>query len=107
MNDTLHIVHLTPYYAPAYAFGGVARSTEGIAEALVKRGHTVTVLTTDAGTQQGRVTAPGDETRNGVRVLRAPNVSVWLRGRANLSTPRGLSALAHKAMKTADILHAH
>ena len=31
----MHVVHVTPYYAPAYAFGGVARAVEGLARAQV------------------------------------------------------------------------
>ena len=32
----MRILHLTPYYAPAYAFGGVVRSVEGMARALAE-----------------------------------------------------------------------
>ena len=50
----MHILHLSPYYRPAYAFGGVVRAVEGIAGALAARGHQVTVLTTDALDQKRR-----------------------------------------------------
>jgi len=33
----LNILHLTPYYAPAYQFGGVTRAVEGMARSLVAR----------------------------------------------------------------------
>ena len=83
----MHILHLTPYYAPAYAFGGVTRSVEGMTRALARRGHRVTVLTTDALDQTSRTDAPSDEMLNGVHVLRVRNLSPFLRGRLNLSTP--------------------
>jgi glycosyltransferase involved in cell wall biosynthesis len=103
----MHILHITPYYAPAYAFGGVVRSAEGMARALARRGHQLTVLTTDALNQTERYTGPPGETREGVRVLRARNVSPWLRGRLNLSTPCGLWHLAKAVLPDADVVHCH
>ncbi len=98
---------MTPYYAPAYAFGGVARACEGLCMALAARGHEVTVLTTDAHTQTARSPAPPDEMRDGVRVLRARNLSVTLRGRANLSTPTGWGDAGQAALREADVVHCH
>ncbi len=103
----MHILHLTPYYAPAYAFGGVARSVEGMATALAKRGHEVTVMTTDALDQRRRHPGPPVETLAGVRVLRQANVWPWLRGRLNLSTPRGMKQSAEALLPTVDLVHIH
>jgi glycosyltransferase involved in cell wall biosynthesis len=103
----LNILHLTPYYAPAYAFGGVVRSVEGMARALNRRGHHVTVLTTDALDQHSRGDRPSDEMLDGVRVLLVPNVSLRLRGRFNLSTPDGMKALARKLLPEMDVVHCH
>ena len=103
----MRILHLTPYYAPAYAFGGVVRSVEGMATALVNRGHEATVLTTDAQDQRRRYSGPADETIDGVRVMRRPNVLPWLRGRLNLSTPRGMRHAAEALLPQVDIVHVH
>jgi len=103
----MHILHLTPYYAPAYAFGGVVRSVEGMARALARRGHTVTVLTTDALNQNARYDDSADEIREGVRVVRAANLSPTLRGRYNLSTPNKLHKLAQELLPAADVVHCH
>ena len=103
----MRIVHLTPYYAPAYAFGGVVRSVEGMAASLARRGHEVTVLTTDALDHRRRYTGAKDETIDGVRVLRRPNVLPRLRGRFNLSTPRSLKRSAEALLPTIDVLHIH
>ena len=86
----MRILHLTPYYKPGYAFGGVVRSVEGMATSLVARGHEVTILTTDALDQQRRYAGAIDETIDGVHVLRRANVLPGLRGRFNLSTPRSM-----------------
>src|SRR3954463_14373925 len=89
-SNPLNLLHLTPYYAPAYAFGGVTRAVEGMARALAARGHSVTVLTTDALSQTERYRGALDIDQDGVRVVRVPNRSVMLRGRLNLSTPLGM-----------------
>ncbi len=103
----MRILHLTPYYAPAYAFGGVVRAVEGMAAALAKRGHEVTILTTDVLDQRQRYPGPSDEMVAGLRVLRRPNVWPRLRGRLNLSTPRGMKQAAEALLPTVDVLHIH
>lgn len=103
----MRILHLTPYYAPAYAFGGVVRSVEGMARALVRRGHSVTVLTTDALDQHRRWHGPAGEMVDGVQIIRVRNVSPWLRGKLNLSTPPGLVAAAREVLPQIDVLHCH
>ncbi len=103
----MNLVHLTPYYAPAYAFGGVTRAVEGMARALAQRGHTVTVLTTDALSPDARYVGAPYAMQDGVRVVRVPNRSLWLRGRLNLSTPPGMGHIAADLLQNADLLHAH
>lgn len=103
----MNILHITPYYAPAYAFGGVARAVEGMAKAVLARGHNVTVLTTDALSQSARYQNHDDEILEGIHVIRLPNRSVQLRGKANLSTPRGLKDAARQWLDWADITHLH
>ena len=103
----MHILHVTPYYRPAYAFGGVVRAAEGMAASLAAGGHQVTVLTTDALDQTARCTEATEETIDGVRILRRPNLSIRLRGRLNLSTPRSMKRTAVSILPTVDILHVH
>ena len=103
----MRILHLTPYYKPAYAFGGVVRAVEGMATSLVERGHQVTVLTTDAFDHERRLSSALDETIDGVRIIRCPNVSTWLRGRLNLSTPRGMKSTAEAILPGVDVVHMH
>jgi glycosyltransferase involved in cell wall biosynthesis len=44
----MKILCITPYYKPAYVYGGPTRSNSQLCEALVKLGAEVTVLTTNA-----------------------------------------------------------
>lgn len=103
----MRILHLTPYYRPAYAFGGVVRSVEGLATTLAARGHQVTVLTTDAFDQGRRFSGALEEAIGGLRVWRRPNASPWLRGRMNLSTPRAMKRAAEALLPAVDVLHIH
>lgn len=103
----MHVLHLTPYYAPAYSFGGVTRSVEGMAQALSRRGHRVTVLTTDAYTQTTRYTQAQDEVLAGIQVVRARNLSSFLRGSLNLSIPYSIRKLAETLLPDVDVLHCH
>lgn len=103
----MKILHVTPYYAPAYAFGGVVRAVEGMARALARQGHAVTVLTTDALDHATRSTGPMDEIRDGVRVIRVPNLSHPLRARLNLSTPPEIRHAAQRLLPEMDVVHCH
>jgi glycosyltransferase involved in cell wall biosynthesis len=101
------LLYVTPYYAPAYPFGGVVRAVEGLAQAMSARGHQVTVLTTDVYSRESRARLPAHESGGGVEVVRVPNLLPWLRGRANLSTPRGMGRAARALVANADVLHIH
>lgn len=103
----MKLLYVTPYYVPAYPFGGVVRAVEGLAQAMHARGHEVTVLTTDAYSREARVDAPAREQIGGVEVVRVRNTMPWLRRRANLSTPRGMARAARELLAGVDVLHLH
>ncbi|MEP6989083.1 MAG: glycosyltransferase, partial [Chloroflexota bacterium] len=103
----MRILHLTPYYAPAYAFGGVVRSVEGMTRALARRGHSVTILTTDALDQQSRYSGELNTLQDGVQVLRVPNLLPKIRGRYNLSTPNLMAKYANDLLPQVDVVHCH
>lgn len=63
----MKLLHVTPFYEPAWAYGGMARGTAGLCRALARRGHEVTVLTALLDGSH-----PRQETRDGVRVRRLP-----------------------------------
>ena len=100
----MDILHVTPYFAPAWAFGGVVSAVTGLTTALAARGHRVTVLTTDALDYVGRHPR-GEEHINGVHVIRCPNVSHALRVRLNLSSPRGFRAAFRRL--SPQVIHIH
>ena len=104
----MRLIHVTPYYAPAWAYGGVVRAVTGLARAQVAMGHEVHVLTTDALDPAARVPIVS-ETMDGVRVTRVRNRSLALRGALNVSTPVGLGTVAGHLIRDrgADVVHCH
>lgn len=88
---------MTPYFAPAWAYGGPPRVMHEYARGLAARGHEVTVFTTDVldGTRRA---GPAEEMLDGVRVRRFTNLSNGLAWRSKKYLPRRLlSALARRA----------
>jgi glycosyltransferase involved in cell wall biosynthesis len=48
-HTTMHIAFVIPYFYPALGYGGTPRLAYDMARALARRGHQLTVFTTDAG----------------------------------------------------------
>lgn len=66
----MRLIVVTPYYRPAYVYGGPTRSIASLYEALAKVGEEAEVLTTDAnGT--GRLSVPLAEP------VQVEGVTVW------------------------------
>lgn len=101
----MHILHITPYYAPAWAYGGSARVAYELATRTAAQGHTVTVLTTDA-LDAARRAAPGMHTIDGVTVHRLPNLSNALAWR-RVFLPRGFRQAAAQTVPAAGVVHVH
>jgi glycosyltransferase involved in cell wall biosynthesis len=103
--DPLRILHITPYYAPAWAYGGSPRVAYELATRLAARGHAVTVLTTDAHDASGRA-EPGVHTIDGVTVHRVRNLSNRLAWR-RVFLPVGFRQVARRLIPGADVVHVH
>ena len=102
----MRILHVTPYYAPAWAYGGVVTAVTGLATAQAARGHQVTVLTTDA-LDFSASNPTRCETLDGVEVIRCHNLSSTVRARYNLSLPWGFRRAFRRLSSRAEIVHTH
>lgn len=104
----MKLLHVLPYYAPAWTYGGTVRAATDLTRALVADGHSVYVLTTDTLSPTER-TRRQHEAINGVHVFRVSNVSNKLRGRLNLSSPVGIASMAEKLIERhqIDVVHCH
>lgn len=70
----MNILHVVPYYAPAFGFGGPIQSSLRIATALQAQDHALAVLSTDVSTSGERLPSGWDEERN-LPIYRVKNAS--------------------------------
>jgi glycosyltransferase involved in cell wall biosynthesis len=101
--DHLRILHIIPYYSPAWSYGGPVRAIYELTHRLVQRGHEVTVYTTDALDASHRADA-GVHELEGVIVHRFPNWSntlAWNR----LFFPRGFRRSVKQTVSQFNIAH--
>src|SRR6266542_504082 len=102
----LRILHVVPYYEQAWAYGGIPRLATAMTRALARRGHHVTVCTTDVRDQDSR--AARDRARaDGVDVRVFPNVSNALAYHHQLFTPIGMRSFLRSSAHSFDVAHIH
>jgi glycosyltransferase involved in cell wall biosynthesis len=105
----VRILHVIPYFPPASAFGGPPRVTYLVARELAKRGHEVTVYTTDAKDLRTRIwdgKAPWVEREvDGVRAVYFRNLTMLTVKMFKLFVTPALPACAQKEVKEFDIVH--
>ena len=106
---SVHVLQVTPYFPPTWAYGGIPRIVDGLSRALKTRGVAVTVLTTDAFDHERRAGTPPDRDHGGVRVLTVRNASNSLAWRHQLFLPAG-AARALDLLEQGppvDVVHLH
>lgn len=106
MTNIMKILQIIPYFYPAWVYGGPVQVAYNLSKQLIKRGHEVTVYTTDS---------LGKDSRQRVKVLDVDGIRVYYF--ANLSNslawnhkiffaPRMILQLS-KEIRTFDIIHLH
>ena len=105
---SLRILHVTPYFSGAWAYGGIPRLATTLATGLARRGHHLTVCTTDACDRHNRLPSrPGPAAHAGIDVRVFPNWSNHLAYELQLFTPIGLGRYLAGAVAQFDIAHIH
>jgi glycosyltransferase involved in cell wall biosynthesis len=102
----MRILQVTPYFAPAWAYGGPPRIVYELSRELVRSGHSVTVLTSDAHDGLHRNPERREE-MDGIRVVRLKNMSNYLAWHDQLFLPRGTSRFLHNHLREFDLVHLH
>ena len=102
----LRILHVVPYYEHAWAYGGIPRLATTMTRTLARRGHAVTVCTTDVRDERSR-TAAAREWSHGVDVRIFRNVSNRLAYHLQFFTPIGLRAHLRAVAASFDVAHLH
>lgn len=99
----MKILHVVPYFAPAWSYGGTPRAVYEIATRQKKQGHQVDVLTTDAYSADERMKF--EKKFEELNVYRLKNLSNWLSWTFHFVTP----IKSNKAVfaKKYDIVHLH
>jgi glycosyltransferase involved in cell wall biosynthesis len=113
----LRILHVTPYSADAWAYGGIARLASTLARGLAQRGHQVTICTTDACDAFTRLhdgdavcarrAWPARRIADGVELHVFPNISNRLAYHLQLFLPVGLDEFLRSRVRCFDVAHLH
>jgi glycosyltransferase involved in cell wall biosynthesis len=106
----MRIAFVIPYFYPALQYGGQPKSAYDLARALARRGHRVTVLTTDsAGHSRIRPSTAVATPQNveGIEVFYYPNLSNYLAYYHRLFLPLGLFRNMRRHLAKCDVVHVH
>jgi glycosyltransferase involved in cell wall biosynthesis len=107
----LRVLHVTPYYGEAWAYGGIPRVVTALARGLANGGHRVVVATTDAGDADARLPATATTSDAGVEVRGFRNLSNRAAYRWQWFQPRGLGRFLRQLLRETapgvDIAHLH
>jgi len=105
----MRIVFVIPYFYDAWAYGGQPRSAYEMAKALVVRGHTVEVLTTDSGgTHRLKIPEKGlPGVIDGITVYYYPNISNALAFNQRIFLPFAFFRDVARRIRGADVVHIH
>ena len=99
-------MQVIPYFVPAWDYGGPVSSAYHLSKELVKRGHSVTVYTTDALDAKNRISEE-EEIINGIKVRRFKNLSNTIAYNHNVFLSPGMLSAARKEARSFDIIHMH
>jgi glycosyltransferase involved in cell wall biosynthesis len=103
----LKILQVVPYFYPAFAFGGPVKVAYSISKELVKRGHDVTVYTTDVKSQTERFVGPRVVDVDGIEVHYMRNLSMFSVKTSNLFLSPELIPISRANIRYFDIVHLH
>ena len=101
----MRILHIIPYFYPAWSYGGTCRAAWELARALVHEGQEVVVYTTDALDSRSRA-SHAYEVVDGVEIHRVRNLSNHLAWR-RLFLPVKFGDQLKSALQRADVAHLH
>lgn len=105
----MRILHVTPYFEDAWAYGGIPRAVAATVRGLAARGHEVTVCTTDAFQADARLPASpaAAATPPPVDVRVFPNLSNLAAYHLQFFLPRGLRDYLRYHAQDFDVAHLH
>ncbi len=103
----MKVLHLISSFPPAYSYGGPLRITYETSKELARRGHTITVFTTDVYDAHSRLAFERNPVcMDGVKVYHFRNLSNTL-AHKNLSVAPGMAFALKRYIEDFDIVHIH
>lgn len=103
----MRILHVTPSFYPAWAYGGIPRCAYELCRALVQQGDEVAVWTTDALDEHSRLRGAPEEFIDGMHVRRFRNLSNHLAYHRQLYLPPGIALAPWRDLAAFDLVHIH
>ena len=105
----MRILQVIPYFCPAWTFGGPVKAVYELSKELVKKGHDVTVYTTDICDRTSRldVKSDGPVQVDGIRTYYFRNISRAVAYDYKLFLCPTLVAVIRKEISGFDIVHLH
>lgn len=102
----MRILHVSPSFYPAWAYGGIPRCAYELCRSLVAAGDEVTVWTTDAYDASRRC-GPPEEAVDGIFVRRFRNLHNGLAYHRQLYLPLGILQAPWHDLAAFDVVHVH
>ena len=102
----MKILMVIPYFVPATSYGGPVKVSFDLSRQLVRRGHEVTVATTDVFDDTSRIRIL-DEVIDGVSVIRFRNLSNAVAKRLNGYTPVMFIPWLRRHLGEFDVVYCH
>ena len=102
---------VTPYFYPAWDYGGPPRSAHSLATALARRGGSLKIFTTDTGgvrrLSPAEISQASKEASRSLDVRYCRNLSNWLAFRHRLFLPTGLFGTLDRNLEDCELIHVH
>ncbi len=104
----MNILHIVPYFYPAWSYGGTPRVVFELCRELVKKGHNVTVYTTDVFNKNIRQSTNCIEAEvEGIKIKYFKNISNSLAFNQKVFISPAISKALKENLKQFDIVHLH
>ena len=101
----MKVLHVTPYYHPSWAFGGIPRLVHGLCSKQNTQCTKISVLTTDVLTPKRRLDVPPIRSTDNIQIMTLPNLSHrWTQ--KQFFSPQ-INQQAQKLVVNSDIIHLH
>lgn len=102
----MNILHVVPYFYPAWSYGGTPKVVFELCRELTKKGHNVTVYTTDVFDKDKRVEQSEAEV-DGIKVKYFKNISNSLAFNQKVFISPAISKALKENLKQFDMVHLH